>query len=103
MRPVRWRTVWSGQRHRDVSFKGRPLSGRSKIIENKLRLFLLSCVLFYIKETHSTAMRTISLTTKHCLSFAAIRLQGTSAIWSGFMVKYGPNTGLEDRTKEVRG
>ena len=72
-------------------------------IENKLRYVLHSRVLFYIKETHLTAMRTISLTTKHCLSFAAIRLQGTSAIRSGFMVKYGPNTGLEDRTKEVRG
>jgi hypothetical protein len=68
-----------------------------------MRLFLLSSVLFYIKETTSTAMRTISLTTKHCLSFAAIRLQGTSAISSDSMVKYGPNTGLEDRTKEVRG
>jgi hypothetical protein len=74
-----------------------------KIIENKLRLFLLSCVLFYIKETTSISMNAISLTTKHCLSFAAIRLQGTSAISSGFMVKYGPNTGLEDRTLEVRG
>jgi len=48
-------------------------------------------------------MNALSLTTKHCLSFAAIRLQGTSAIWSGFMVKYGPNTVNEDRTKEVRG
>jgi len=48
-------------------------------------------------------MNAISLTTEHCLSFAAIRLQGTSAIWSGSMVKYGPNTGLEDRTQEVRG
>ena len=48
-------------------------------------------------------MRTISLTIKHCLSFAAIRLQGASAISSGFMVKYGPNIRLEDRTLEVRG
>jgi hypothetical protein len=48
-------------------------------------------------------MKTISLTTKHCLSFAAIWLQGASAIMSGFMVKYGPKTELNDRTKEVRG
>jgi hypothetical protein len=48
-------------------------------------------------------MNAISLTTKHCLSFAAIRLQGTSAILSGWMPKYGPNAGLEDRTQEVRG
>ena len=48
-------------------------------------------------------MKTLSLATQHCFSTAAIRLQGTSAIWSGFMVKYGPNTGTEDRTQEVRG
>jgi hypothetical protein len=48
-------------------------------------------------------MRTISLTTKHCLSFAAIWLQGASVLSSRFMVKYGPNTGTEDRTLEVRG
>ncbi len=48
-------------------------------------------------------MKTISLTTKHCLSLAAIRLQGASVVLSGWMPKYGPNTGLEDRTLEVRG
>jgi len=48
-------------------------------------------------------MNTIALISKHCVSSAALRLQGTSAIWSGFMVKYGPNTGTEDRTQEVRG
>ena len=60
-------------------------------------------VLFYIKETHSRAMKTISLTTKHCLSLAAIWLQAASVLSSRFMVKYGPNTGTEDRTQEVRG
>ena len=48
-------------------------------------------------------MNAISLTTKHCLSFAAIWLQGASVLSSRFMVKYGPNTGTEDRTQEVRG
>ena len=68
-----------------------------------MRYFLISSVLFYIKETHSKAMKTPSLTTMHCLGFATIRLQGTSAILSGWMPKYGPNTGIEDRTSEVRG
>jgi hypothetical protein len=48
-------------------------------------------------------MRTISLTTKHCLSFTAIWLQAASVLSSRFMVKYGPNTGTEGRTQEVRG
>jgi len=48
-------------------------------------------------------MKTQSIITKHCLSFATMRLQGASALWSGFAVKYGPNTGIEDRTQEVRG
>jgi hypothetical protein len=64
---------------------------------------LRSCVLFYIKRTLSTAMRTLSLTSKHYPSFAAARLQGPGALRSGFMVKFGPNTGIEDRTQEVRG
>jgi hypothetical protein len=60
-------------------------------------------VLFYINKSHSRAMRTLSLTTKHCLGLAAIWLQAASVLSSRFMVKYGPNTGTEDRTKEVRG
>lgn len=48
-------------------------------------------------------MRTISLTAQHCLSLAAIMRQGTSVVWSGFMVKYGPETALDNRTQEVRG
>ncbi len=64
-------------------------------------------VLFYIKKSHSKAMKTLSLTTKHCLSLAAIWLQAASVLSSRFMVsqmaKYGPNTGIEDRTQEVRG
>jgi hypothetical protein len=48
-------------------------------------------------------MNAISLTTKHCLSFAAIWLQGPSVLSSRLMVKYGPITGTEDRTQEVRG
>ena len=60
-------------------------------------------VLFYIKKSHSKAMKTISLTTKHCLSLAAIWLQAASVLSSRFMVKYGPNTGTEDRTQEVHG
>jgi hypothetical protein len=48
-------------------------------------------------------MRTLLITTRHCPSFAAIWLQAASALSSGFMVKYGPNTGTEDRTQEVRG
>jgi hypothetical protein len=52
-------------------------------------------------------MKTISLTTKHCLSLAAIGLQAASVLSSRFMVyqmvKSGPNTGTEDRTQEVRG
>ncbi len=48
-------------------------------------------------------MKTLSLTTKHCLSLAAIWLQAASVLSSRFMVKYGPNTGIEDRTQEVRG
>ena len=48
-------------------------------------------------------MKALSFITQHCLSFAAIRLQDASAIWSGFMAKYGPHTGLEVRMQEVRG
>jgi len=32
-----------------------------------------------------------------------MRLQSARVLWSGFLVKYGPNTGIEDRTQEVRG
>jgi len=60
-------------------------------------------VLFYIKRRLSTAMRTLSLTTKHRPSFAAIWLQAASVLSIRSMVKYGPNTGIEDRTQEVRG
>ena len=49
------------------------------------------------------AMKTLSLTTQHCLSLAAIWLQAASVLSSRFMVKYGPNTVSEDRTQEVRG
>jgi hypothetical protein len=48
-------------------------------------------------------MRTIALTIQHCLSLAAITRQGSSVLWSGFMVKYGPETALDNRTQEVRG
>ncbi len=48
-------------------------------------------------------MKTLSHNTKHCSRFAAIRLQDMSTNWSGFTVKYGPNTGLEGRMQEVRG
>jgi len=52
-------------------------------------------------------MRTLSLTVQHCLSFAAITRQGASIIWSGFMgyglVKFGPETALDNRMQEVRG
>jgi len=84
-------------------FQVTALQRRSKILENKLRYFLLVRVLFYIKKSHSRAMRTISLTTKHCLSLAAIWLQAASVLSPRFMVKYGPNTGTEHRTQEVRG
>jgi len=76
---------------------------RLKIIKNKLRYFLLLYVLFYIRKTLQIPMNTIPLTTQHCPSLAAIWLQGVSAIVSGSMVKYGPNTGSEDRILEVRG
>jgi hypothetical protein len=56
-------------------------------------------------------MKTFSLTTQHCPSIAAIWLQAASVLSSRFMVdqmakgslKYGPNTGTDDRTQEVRG
>jgi hypothetical protein len=52
-------------------------------------------------------MKTLSLTTQHCLSLAAITRQVASVIWSGFtgyqMVKYGPETALDNRKQEVRG
>jgi hypothetical protein len=68
---------------------------------------LLSYVLFYIRKTYSIAMKSITLTAQHCLSAAAITRQATSVIWSGFagskMVKYGPETALDNRTQEVRG
>ncbi len=48
-------------------------------------------------------MRTLSLTTQHCADSRAIWLQAASVLSSRFMVKYGPNTGTEDRTQEVRG
>jgi len=52
-------------------------------------------------------MKTLSLTTEHCLSLAAIWLQAASVLSSRFMVdqmaKSGPNTGTEYRTQEVRG
>jgi hypothetical protein len=52
-------------------------------------------------------MKSITLTAQHCLSAAAITRQATSVIWSGFagskMVKYGPETALDNRTQEVRG
>ena len=68
---------------------------------------MLSRVLFYIRKTHLIAMNSITLTTQHCLSLAAMTRQGASIIWSGFMgyglVKYGPETALDNRTQEVRG
>jgi len=52
-------------------------------------------------------MNSITLTAQHCLSLAAMTRQGSSIIWSGFtgykMVKYGPETALDNRTLEVRG
>jgi hypothetical protein len=48
-------------------------------------------------------MNSITLTTQHCLSLAAITRQGASIIWSSFMVKYGPETALDNRKQEVRG
>ena len=52
-------------------------------------------------------MNSITLITQHCLSLAAITRQGASSIWSGFtgykMVKYGPETALDNRKQEVRG
>jgi hypothetical protein len=78
-----------------------------KIAENKLRYFLSERVLFYIRETTSIAMRTITLTAQHCLSLAAIMRQGASVVWSGFrgyqLVKSGPEIALDNRTQEVRG
>ena len=67
-----------------------------EIILARARLILYKKSKFNFYESHI-------INHKHCLSFAAIRLQGTSAISSGFMVKYGPKTELSDRTKEVRG
>ena len=48
-------------------------------------------------------MKSTTLITKHCASMAALRLQATSAIWSGYRVEFGPGHGLDARMVEVRG
>ncbi len=48
-------------------------------------------------------MKPFTTTSQHCLSFALLRLQGASVVWTGFMVKYGLEIGMDNRSQEVRG
>ena len=48
-------------------------------------------------------MKTLSLPAQNRPGIATMRSQATSAVWSGYTVKYGPHTGFEDRQQEVRG